>query len=181
MATDTIVGYTNSNPYGTLTTRSLAYHIHYPHLVGVCNREALALAAIAILLDQLCHNGNSLAGSFGTLQGNVHQTAIIEHTSGSITEFLTTAIGGLMNGKLMLVHQANNGIGFLCLGNLSQIVIALVMIKGTHLTFLVLSTRKEIHIAVCSIVITTIRDNDTAVLAGFLAYDKVGASFGFAN
>ena len=181
MATDAIIGNAHSYPYCTFTTWSFSYHLQNPNLVRIGNRETLTFAAIAIVFHQLGHDRNCLTCCFSSLQGNVHQTSIIKHTRNRITQLLASTICSLMNSQLMFVHQSHNSIGFFYFGNFSQIIVTLVMIKRTHLALLMFTARQEIHKAVCTIIITTIRHNNAAVFTGFFSYDKIGASFGFAN
>ena len=77
MSSNGIVGDAYGHPDGALlrlrAVRTAAHHLEHPGLVGVGDREGLALGIIAILLYQRGHQLQGLTGGLGTLKGDVDQ------------------------------------------------------------------------------------------------------------
>ena len=109
MCADTVVGHAGSNPYGTLAPGSLADKVHYPHFVGVANREGLTAGGIAVFGYEGGHAVNRLAGSLAALQRDVDKAAVVY--SDGVFQLVATAPCSLANGELVLVHIAHHSVG----------------------------------------------------------------------
>jgi hypothetical protein len=107
-------------------------HVEHPSLIGVNDSEglpALALGGVTAgpvggvetqILREFAHDLNRLAGSLGSLQGDLthlghFDTGLAAVVDGECVQLGST--GGLTDGHLMLVHDAiaglNEGIGLL--------------------------------------------------------------------
>ena len=115
---DTVVGNALRHPYGTAFLAAFAHHIHHPDLVGVTDTERLSLAAVAILGNEVGHNGECLTSRLCTLQGDVDEATIVDD-AGSVLQLMSSTPSALADGHLMLVDVADNGIGVSHFGNLT--------------------------------------------------------------
>ena len=112
MGADAVVGDAQGNPDGSFPPLPFADDLHNPRLVGVANGDALATAVVTVLLHQLGHALDGLAGVGGALQGEPHQREVVEQPL-AVLEFQPSVEGGLHDGQLLLVHQADHVVSVL--------------------------------------------------------------------
>ena len=134
VCTDGIIGNADSHPYGTCTARSLAYHFHNPGLIGVADGESLTLRVVTILGYERSHHIDGFTGRLGTLQTQIHQRTIVNH-SGGIHQFLATSESGLADAHLIFIDVANHVVGGRSFGYLAMTNVCVVVDNLAHLPF----------------------------------------------
>ena len=179
MASDAIIGDAYGYPNGTQLVLTLADHVHDPNLVGVTNRERFALAGIAILGYQVGHHLDGLAGSFGTLQGNVDEAAVVnDGFAVQIPQFLTSAPGALTDGHLVLVHVTHDSIGVCHLGDGTQALAAVPVNDFAHRAGCVVGSGQILEVTVQCVAVGGIGNDGRAIGTGVLAHQQVSAGIG---
>ena len=58
--------------------------------------------------------------------------AVVDDTADGIHQFFPSAVGRLVNRQLELIHQSDDAVCVRHFRNLSQIVVALVVVEGVH-------------------------------------------------
>ncbi len=99
------VGDAAGGPDRTLAAGARADDLQNPCLLGIGDRDRLALIGVAVLVDELGHHLDRLAGGAGPLQRERHQKAVSQQPL-RIFQLLSAAEGGLGQGELMFVDQA---------------------------------------------------------------------------
>ena len=113
---DAVIGNADGHPHRSFAARSFANHFHNPDFVGVGNGETLALAGIAVFLDERGHHLNGFARRAAALQAQRHQADVVDTLVFAI-QFGAAAKGSFGDGHLVLVDLANHGIGDRCFGD----------------------------------------------------------------
>ena len=174
MSADSIVRNADGHPNGTRAPRALANHLHNPRLVGVADSEGLAFRIISVLLHQRRHHLDSLAGSLGALQSEIHQRAIVDDAR-RIHQLFATAKGSLADAHLVFVDVADYIISNGCLRNLPVTLVRIVVDNAAHLALSMRACRIVAEPGKHTIVVGIIGAHHRPVLTGILAHDKISA------
>ena len=125
VAADVAVGDAAGHPHGTVGVfvfqllgqvgfdGALAFADEFedPHLVGVGDGEALALAVVGVVAHEAGEDLDGLAGVLGALEGEVDERAVVDAALNLLGQLLAAAVGGLADGQLVLVHVAHDAVG----------------------------------------------------------------------
>ncbi len=110
VSADAVVGDSQSHPHGTFAAFALAYYLHNPRLVGVADGDCLAATVISVLVNELRHTADSLAGCGRALQSKTHKAEIVEQAL--IVDKLQPSVeSGFHYGDLLFVHQPHHIVG----------------------------------------------------------------------
>ena len=174
MGADGIVGNAHCGPHCLLAATAAAQHLENPGLVGVAHGERLALAVVAIGVDKGGHHLDGLAGGLAALQGDVHETAVVENAR-RIDTLLAAAKGGLAYRHLPLVDVAYHVVGFLGLGNLAPVGAHVAVIDLAHLALGVAPGLEVIERVKGAERVAVVGAHHAAVGAGALGHDDACA------
>ena len=174
MGTDAVVGDAEGNPYSTFAVGSLADDFHNPGFIGVADGDALATAVVAIFLDQVGHAADGFACRGRPLQGQTHETEIVEQTI-VVLQFETTIESGFDNGDLFLIHQADNIVGVFNLLDVLSFVRGSPTMNGYLLPFGMATGRTVEQRAGKAETIAIVGTHDTAIAGGFFTHNEIGA------
>ncbi len=134
---DMVIGDSHGSPDATLLAGTLALHLEDPHLFRVGDGEALPGVAVAILLDELSHQGDGLASCGAAFEHDSLQLLNHKH-SVFIHHCVEAGVGGLADSKLLLVEagigRVEEAVGVACLRNLTRLLHAVEAtgIFGVH-------------------------------------------------
>ena len=175
MAREGVVGDADRTPYHLLLrVVATALHLHDPGLVGVADRERLTTADVAVLLDQLRHHLDGLAGRLGALQTEVHERTVVD-LSLLVDHLVAAAIGGLADAELPLVDVADDVVRHGCLGDEAVALVGVVVDDLAHSALGVLACRIVAEFGEHAVVVGIVRAEHGTVGSGSLARDEVGA------
>ena len=174
MSTDGIIRNTLSHPYYSLTAGSLAHHLHDPSFVGIADSEGLTLRVVTIGISQCSHHLDSLAGSLGTLQGNIDKRSIIENTC-RVNHLLATAIGSLANGNLPLIDITYYIIGLWSLWYFAMIFVGIPVEHLAHGSLGMLGSWIMTKVLEHTIIVSTVRTEHRTICRCLLAHNEIGA------
>ena len=178
VAGDGLVGDADGDPDGALLG-ALADHLHDPDLVGVGDGEALAGGGVAVLVHQVGHDVDGLAGGPGALQGDVDERAVVDDApAGGVDELGQAAPGGLGDDELVLVHVAHHIISMCHFGDLAHVLAGIPVDDLAHGAGLVVGGGLVVEGAVEGVRVGGVGDHGGAVLGGLLAGYEVGAGVG---
>ena len=192
MTANVAIGNATGHPYGTIAPAfhhfalgiqhllAFADEVHNPSLVGIHNGEGFALAGIAVRIHQFSNHLDSFAGVLGALQSNVNQGTVVNHAL-ALLQLFNTAISGLADGQLPLIHVADHGIGVAHLRNLSKQLARVPFDHIHHGTFWIVLSWTIVEFAVQAVRIGSIGQETGAIFTGTLRHDEVGTSHGRAK
>ena len=172
MSRDAVVGHADSHPHGTLASRALTYHLHYPHLIGVGNGEALTTTIVSVLLHERSHHVDSLASGLRALQRDVDKATVVDDTLG-VDQFLTSTESGLGDSELMLVDITHHIIGLRSLGNASQELARIPVIHLAHGTLGMYASGIVAKVTKHAVRVGRIAHDNRPISRCGLTYDKV--------
>ena len=187
------VRYATGNPHGTLSVfilqflgqvslhggSTLANQLKDPHLVGVADGEALALAAIAIVCHQLGHPVDGLAGILGTLQCHIDQRAIVDALHLVLPALLASAVGRLADGQLVFVHVAHHAVGVSHLRDFKQLASAVPVHQHEHRAGRIVGCLAVVQLAIQRVAVRGIGNHGAAILGSPFCEKEIGTGRGF--
>ena len=168
----TIVGDTYSHPYGSFLAAAFAYHLHYPHLTGVCDREAFARRAVAVTFHEVGHHLDGFSGSLSSLQRNVDKASVVHYTL-FVLQFFTSRKCCLTNAQLVFVHIAHHLIGVFYLVYFTSIFTCIPLVDFQFFIIFVVGSGIEVECSIEPIRVGRIRYHRRAVGRGFTPNQKV--------
>ena len=157
---------------------AFADELKNPHLVGVADAEALALAVVGIGAQETGKGENGLTGIAGTLEGEVDKAAVINTAFNLVRQLFATAVGGLADGQLALVHVAHHAVGVSHLRNLDEGRAAVPIDNLEHRASGIVGGATVVELTVERVAVGGVGDHGAAILGGTFGEKEIGAGIG---
>ena len=141
VARDGVVGDAHRYPHRTFLG-SLADHLHHPELVFVGDRERFARRGVAVVLHEIGHYLDRLAGGLRPFERDLDQRAVVDDAVACrILKFLVASPGRFTDTHLVLVHVTDHVICVGRLGNLAEGLAGVPVHDFAHRPFRVVGRR----------------------------------------